>query len=115
MSGSGTYTNCTFDGANAYFVNRGDKYDHDTNSNLPAYFFIGCTVHSYAEYDSTNYYGNAITMQYSGNFGLGVQVTDTELISAHGNGIQVVNRNNAVLLIVDGNTTYTGPKHLQYG
>ena len=115
MSGSGTYTECTFDGANAYYVNRGDKYDHENSRYLPAYFFNDCTLHSYAEYDKKNYYGNAITMNYSGNFGLGVQITNSQLYSENGYGIQVVNRNNAVLLVLDNATTYDGPLSKVFG
>ena len=104
MTASGTYTNCTFDGANAYYVNRGYEYDHAASKTLPAYFFYNCTLNAYAVPDKTEYYGNALTMDRNKS-NLYVQVNGTHLYSQNGNCIRVTNR-TGVYLDIDSSTSF---------
>ena len=104
MTASGTYTNCTFDGANAYYVNRGYKYDHDAGKTLPAYFFYDCTLNAYGTPDKTEYYGNALTMDRNKS-NLSVEIKRSHLYSQSGNCIRVTNR-TGVYLDVDNLTTF---------
>ena len=104
MTASGTYTNCTFDGANAYYVNRGYTYDHDAGKTLPAYFFYDCTLNAYGTPDKTEYYGNALTMDRNTS-NLYVHIERSAFYSQKGNCIRVTNR-TGVYLDVDNLTTF---------
>lgn len=112
MTASGTYTGCTFEGANGFYVNRGYEYDHDTGTTLPAYFFYGCTFRAYGEcakYSTiTDYYGNALTMDRNSS-NLSVQIRESYFYSQNGNGIRVTNR-TGVYLDIDSQTTFEHPQ-----
>ena len=111
MTASGTYTNCVFDGANAFYVNRGYEYDHDNSRTLPAYFFNNCTLRAYGECVKVSnveeYYGNALMMERNKS-NLYVQINNSYLYSQNGNCIRIPNR-TGVYLDCDSGTTFVHP------
>ena len=99
MSAEGSFENCTFEASNAFRANQGD------------FDFTSCTFRSYDAYSDkySSHYGDALFFEYSGRHGLHVTVTECTLVSQNGNGVHLLNRNNAVTLTVDNATTYEGP------
>ena len=108
VKASGTYTNCLFDGANAFFVDRGYKYDHSAGKTLPAYFFYNCTLKAYATPDYGDFHGNALTMDRTDS-NLYVQIRESHFYSEEGNCIRVTTR-TGVYLDVDNQTTFDHPE-----
>lgn len=106
MTAEGVFLRCTFTGANAFRANQGN------------FDFTDCTLHSYDSYSDSylNHYGDAILLEYSGRHSLNVEVWNCALISENGNGVHLLNRNNAVSLLVYGeDMTYTGPLSMVVG
>ena len=103
MTAVGDFIRCTFDGANAFRANQG------------AFAFYDCTLHSYDVYSDTysNHYGDAVFLEYAGRHGMSVEVARSAIISEYGNGIHLLNRNNAVRLTLDNDSTYSHPEGRQ--
>lgn len=108
MTASGTYTDCVFDGANAFYVNVGYEYDHDSGTTLPAYFFNNCTLRAYGTCDNNDFYGNALTMDRNRS-NLYVKINASSLYSQNGNCIRITNQ-TGVYCSVDEQTNFEHPE-----
>ena len=93
MSVEGVFTECTFVGNGAFYSMAGE------------YTFDSCTFTATGTYDKKNNpYVDAMTFDYGGFWGFEVTIENCILTSADGNGIQVLNRNNAVHISYDNDT-----------
>ncbi len=90
MSVEGEFTNCTFSGNAAFYARTGE------------FLFRNCRFDSTGYYvANSNPYVSAVTLNYGGKWGFDVRFIDSILRSFDGNGIEVVNKNNAVSVSID--------------